>query len=186
MYEHEHEDQEQLRARFHQTLITLFKIEDASGIEIFTMIHRITHLSPMLDSQPSDELDISGPRWRLMLSLLIQEQFGYTEGITPTVLSHAQRVSKNTISALLRGLEEQGLIQRNLDPKDLRIFRIQLTQAGRELLLNTAPKRLERLNQLVSGLSPQERAQIKQLLEKLLNSLSTQLHDSEENRIPVE
>lgn len=186
MHDHGKQDREQMRARFYQTLITLFNIEDTNGIEIFSAIHRITHLGEMLDSQPPDELDLSGPRWRLMLSLLIQEQYGNTEGLTPTVLSHAQRVSKNTISSLLRGLEEQGLIQRNLDPKDLRIFRIQLTQAGRELILDSAPKRLEKLNQLVSGLTPVERTQIKQLLEKLLNSLSTQLHDSEENRIPVE
>ncbi len=104
---------------------------------------------------------------------------GKPEGITPTELSHFQRVSKNTISALLRGLEEQGLIQRNLDSEDLRVFRIQLTDAGRALVLNTAPNRIAGLNKLLSGLNPEEREQLILLLEKLRLELKACVHHPE-------
>lgn len=154
----------------------LFHIEDTSGIVLFSTLQRIAHLSEILDCHPSDELDLSGPRWRLLLRLFAEEQMGKAEGLTPTVLSRSQRVSKNTISALLRGLEDQGLIQRVLDPKDLRVFRIQLTPAGRKLVMDTAPQRIEGLNQLLSGLNPEERIQLSALLEKLLHSLVTKVN----------
>ncbi len=114
-----------------------------------------------------------------MLRLLFEEQMGSPEGITPTVLSHSQRVSKNTISALLRGLEEQGLIQRNLDPKDLRVFRIQLTPTGRNLIMATAPGWVNDLNQMVSGLTPQEREQLFTLVNKLQHSLMSRVRAPE-------
>jgi DNA-binding MarR family transcriptional regulator len=106
-----------------------------------------------------------------MMRLLVEEEMGNPEGVTPTVLSHFQRVSKNTVSALLRGLEEQGLIQRDLDPADLRVFRIQLTNAGRELVLKTTPRRIEWINELLGGLEPEERVQLAALLEKLSRTL---------------
>lgn len=149
----------------------VFKIEDTSGIELFGVLHRVAHISEVLDSQRFGDYALSGPRWRLLMRLLAEEHMGNQDGITPTALSHGQRVSKNTISALLRGLEEQGLIQRNLDPSDLRVFRIQLTDAGRDLLLNTAPQRLELLNQLLSGFRKEEVRQLIDLLEKLQSNL---------------
>ena len=91
------------------------------------------------------------------MCLIGDEQLGRKEGITPTLLSRYQSVSKNTISALLRGLEEQGFIQRALDPVDHRIFRIQLTPAGRQFVQTTSPDRMMYLNQLVSGLKVDER-----------------------------
>jgi DNA-binding MarR family transcriptional regulator len=129
----------------------------------------LRHMAHMCE--PPDDKDLSGPRWRIMLHLLGQEHGGNTAGPTPTDLSNTQRVSKNTISALLRGLEEQGLIQRTLDPADYRVFRIQLTQAGREMIYATGPKRLKRLNQMASGLTREERTQLMALLEKLHRSM---------------
>lgn len=172
---------EQIRARIHSQVKTLFNIEDTRGIELFITLHHITLMSDTMDNQTFGDLDLSVPRWRLLLRLLIEEQLGNLEGLNPTVLSHSQQVSKNTISALLRGLEEKGLIQRNLDPQDLRYFRIQLTQAGRELILATAPRRIESLNRLLAGLSSEELVQLTGLLEKLQRSLLIQIHPDQEN-----
>ena len=127
-------DRDHVHTHIHDQLKTLFNIEDSSGMELFIMLQRVAHLSRLLDAQSGDDLELSGPRWRLLLRLLIEEEQGNSAGLTPTVLSQSQRVGKNTISALLRGLEAQGLIQRTLDSADLRTFRIQLTQAGRDYL----------------------------------------------------
>lgn len=172
---------DQVRTQIHEHLKTLFNIEDSSGIELFVMLQRAAHLSTLLDTQLGDDRELSAPRWRLLLRLLIEEELGNRAGISPTVLSQSQRVSKNTISALLRGLEAQGLIQRTLDATDLRAFRIQLTQAGRDYLHGTAPRRIEGHNRLLSGLDPQEREQLAVLLEKLLRSLIKQCHHPQED-----
>ncbi len=95
-------------------------------------------------------------------------------GLTPTELSQFQQVSKNTISSLLRGLEEQGYIQREIDPKDLRVFRIHLTEAGRQLILSMGPKRVQGLNQLLVDMSDDEKTLLIQLLHTLRISLEKQ------------
>lgn len=172
-------DWDQVRIRIHDHLKTLFDIEDSSSIELFVMLQRVAHLSRLLDDQSIGEMGLSGPRWRLLLRLLVEEELGNRAGLTPTLLSRSQRVSKNTISALLRGLEAQGLIQRALDAADLRAFRIQLTPAGRDYLRSTTPRRLEGLNRLLSALDPREREQLTALLEKLQRSLLCQYHRNE-------
>jgi len=172
-------DRDHVHTHIHDQLKTLFNIEDSSGIELFIRLQRVAHLSRLLDAEPGDDMELSGPRWRLLLRLRIEEEQGNSAGMNPTVLSRSQRVSKNTISALLRGLETQGLIRRALDSADLRAFRIQLTQAGRDYLLNTTPRRLEGLNRLLSGLDPREREELTVLLEKLERSLWDHCHHNE-------
>jgi DNA-binding MarR family transcriptional regulator len=172
-------DQDKFREKMLAFTREISKIADTSGIELFGLLHRTAHISEMLDNQAFGDFAISGPRWRLLMRLLADEHLGNRDGITPTALSHGQRVSKNTISALLRGLEEQGLIQRTLDPNDLRVFRIQLTDAGRELIFTTAPQRMNGLNQLLAGFSPQETRQLIELLERLQTSLLDAVNEKE-------
>lgn len=154
---------------------TIFHIEDMSGVELFTTLARVSQLFEMFDSLQFIEQDVSLPRWRLLLHLFIAEQMGNTAGLTPTELSQFRQVNKNTISALLRGLEGQGFILREIDPKDLRLFRIHLTQAGRKIILNTAPQRIDGLHQMLSGLSEAEIVQLTLLLNKLRSSLEGQV-----------
>jgi DNA-binding MarR family transcriptional regulator len=122
---------------------------------------------------------LSAPRWALLMRLAAEEERGNHE-TTPTELSRSQNVTKNTISALLRGLEDQGFISRELDADDRRIFRIQLTPAGRELLRSTAPQRISQLNQFASHLSSGEQTQLIDLLGKLYCSLVTEMHHQED------
>lgn len=176
MHPHADPGWSQIRLQIHDHLKTLFDVEDSSGIELFIMLQRVAHLSRLLDDQLGGDDGLSGPRWRLLLRLRVEEEFGDSAGVTPTVLSRSQRVSKNTISALLRGLEAQGLIQRALDPADLRAFRIQLTPAGRAHLHNATPRRVAGLRQLLAALTLQEQEQLTALLEKLQRALLEQYH----------
>lgn len=177
---------DRIRAQFHTQFKTLFDIEDSGAIELFILLQRTAHLSRLLDDQIGGAEGLSGPRWRLLLRLRGEEACGDDAGLTPTELSRSQRVSKNTISALLRGLEAQGLIQRALDPDDLRAFRIQLTQAGRAHLHDATPRRVEGLRRLLAGLTPQEQEQLAALLAKLQRSLLDQYHHAEESEPPSE
>ncbi|MHB1384583.1 MAG: MarR family winged helix-turn-helix transcriptional regulator [Bellilinea sp.] len=167
-----------IRPKIHEHLKKYFDIENSSGLELFVLLQRTAHMSRLLDTQLGDEIEISGPRWRLLLNLLVDEEMGNTTGLTPTAISLTQHVSKNTISVLLRGLETQGLIQRTLDSNDLRTFRIQLTQAGREYLRQNVPHRMENLNQLLSGLDPLEQEQLAKLLTKMQRSLAEKIHSN--------
>lgn len=144
---------------------------DTRGIEI---AHAVRMMARVLDhtvTHSAEFGELSGPRLGILLRLMREEHNGNTAGISPTTISHFQDVKKNTITALLKGLEENGLIERSPDPEDRRGFLIRITPAGRELVLSTAPNRFRFMNQIVSVLDREEQAELIRLLEKLQISL---------------
>jgi DNA-binding MarR family transcriptional regulator len=164
---------ERMRTHMRTQAKLLTGLEDTSGIEMLSMMRMVMNLYESIECERTGGGELSGPRMGLLLRLTAEEQAGNYQGITPTALSKSQQVNKNTISALLRGLEDQGLIQRTLDPEDRRLFRIQLTPAGREWVKVFFPKRMVFLNQIASGLNAEERLQLTALLAKLYRSLLT-------------
>jgi len=163
------------RDRDRRILEALFHADDARALMLMGLLQRTAHLFGLLYSCSGDDLELSGSRWMLLLRLYMEEQHGNTASLTPTTLSHMRRLSRNAISSLLRGLEAQGLIERMVDPDDLRAFRIHLTHAGRAYVQESAPARLESLRDLLSGIKPQEQAHLVALLEKLHQSLLAQI-----------
>ncbi len=166
-----HELRSQWREHIREHVGALTGVEDTTGLELVAMIRGLANLYEAVEVPPEDAIDLSGPRWLLLLRLMAEERVGSGDGLTPTGLSHFQNVSKNTISSLLRGLEEQGLIQRAIDPEDKRLFRIQLSERGRSLMAVAAPQRIRYLNCLVSGLTTDEKDQLFTLLGKLYHSV---------------
>lgn len=157
------------RAVFSQAMAEL-GIQDTHGVEMLRLIKMAANAYDTILADRMRAEDISEPRWRVLLRLWREEKCG-GEWLSPTQLSHAQRLSKNTISAHLRALEEQGLIERQLDADDLRQFRIRLTDSGRELIRRSTPGHMAFLNQLTADLSPSEIDTLQQLLHKLHHSL---------------
>jgi DNA-binding MarR family transcriptional regulator len=146
---------------------------DTTGMELAHLVRMVSNLYQAIGDEHLQDSEVSGPRWGLLLRLRREELHGDLDGCSPTHLSRCQSVSKNTISALVRGLEEQGLIERALDPEDRRGFRIRLSDAGRRLVADTAPLHLRYLNELVAGLAPDEQAQLAALLQKLYRALAS-------------
>jgi DNA-binding MarR family transcriptional regulator len=144
-----------------------------TGLELFRWLHMVTNAYVGAADEHLRASGLSGPRWVLLLRLLAEERCGCGEGVSPTHLSQRQNVSKNTISVLLRGLEEQGLIERSLVPDDRRAFHIHLTDAGRALVEATAPEHIAFLNAVASSLTAEESAQLIGLLQKLYRPLSS-------------
>jgi DNA-binding MarR family transcriptional regulator len=145
-------------------------ITEMHGLDLMRQIKMLSHLYGMLISAHMRDAQLSGPRWRLLLHLHMAEQMGQTS-LSPTELSRLQLVTKNTISSLLRSLEDQGLIERTLDPRDRRQFQIRLTAEGRELIRSSTPEHVIYLNQLAGDLTPDEITQLDGLLHKLRTSL---------------
>jgi DNA-binding MarR family transcriptional regulator len=146
---------------------------DTTGLELMRLVHMVANAYESAVDGQLRSAELSGPRWGLLLRLLAEERFGCLNGVSPTRLSHHQNVSKNTISALLRGLEEQGLIERTLDLADRRVFQIRLTDMGRQIVQDSTPGHIAFLNALAADLTAEERTQLTELLEKLHRSLVT-------------
>ncbi|CAN5873987.1 hypothetical protein BH10CHL1_BH10CHL1_44150 [soil metagenome] len=157
------------RQTFHQ-LLAAHGITDVHGVELLRLVHMVTNTYENVVGAVGGNEKLSAPRWRLLMRLLVEERAGGSY-VYPTELSKSQAVSKNTISAHLRALEEQGLIIRELDPQDRRQFRIHLSEAGRTLIQNGTPKFMTYLNKLTADLTGPEVEQLQALLWKLHGSL---------------
>lgn len=156
-----------LRQRIHAHLSDLAGREDLQGLEIAGLIRRLANAYEICHERHMAECDLSGPRLGLLMRLEWEERRGNQNGVRPTELSLNQRVSRNTISALLNGLEARGLIERRLDPEDRRSFRIRLTDRGRRIVSEHAPRLIDNHNRLAAALTPAEQNQLIDLLTRL-------------------
>ena len=144
---------------------------DTRGIEIAHDLRVLGKLFELAVARAPEYGELSGPRLGILLRLLREDEKGNKAGINPTRLSHYQSVNKNTITALLKGLEESGWVERNPDPADRRAALVRITPAGRDLVLSTAPLRFEYMNSITSCLDDTERDYLLELLARLRQCL---------------
>jgi DNA-binding MarR family transcriptional regulator len=114
--------------RLHSAAIHLLRSVRASDVETGLSPYRLSVLSVLV---------FGGPR-------------------TPSELAAAEQVRLPTISALVRGLEEDGLVRRAADPADGRVVRLSATAKGRRILERGRDRRLDNLEELLVPLTREE------------------------------
>ncbi|MCO5177644.1 MAG: MarR family transcriptional regulator [Thermomicrobiales bacterium] len=85
-----------------------------------------------------------------------------------TDLAAALGVAQNTVTAACKRLEARELITRQRTTQDERVVQVALTEAGAARVDAWRAYRHEAYANLVSGLSPDEQAQLQQLLDRVL------------------
>ena len=90
---------------------------------------------------------------------------------THSQLADATGVTKGTVTGLIDGLESDGYVRRFPCENDRRVSLIEMTREGHALLQRIMPSHLQRLSELMSGLSKDERKTLIELLEKTRTSL---------------
>ncbi len=188
---HEKEDQfEKMREHLTKHLLSMTNGVDIKGLELSSLIRMLANYYAAIVAHKMVPGELSGPRMGILIRLLVAEKSGNLDGINPTALSHFQNVKKNTISSLLRGLEESGYVERNLDPNDKRVFLIRITEKGRKMMETVGPQRLTMMNDLASDLTDDEKTQLIFLLEKLRKSMKKRVdfpfHPTPENDVDPE
>jgi DNA-binding MarR family transcriptional regulator len=88
-----------------------------------------------------------------------------------TTLCDMMRLTQNTVVTWLNELEDAGYVARIRDPEDRRKHNVALTEKGATALerAETELRRLE--DEALSGLSADERGQLRKLLAKALDAL---------------
>jgi len=120
------------------------------------------------------ELATVGLTWaklRLLMHLSRQEHIKGSAGAQPSELSEMQDVSRNTVSALINGLEAEGLVTRELHGSDRRKLVIGLTPKGRAILKSQLGAHLEFVNQCFDVFDRPQRDTLLDLLACLNTSL---------------
>ena len=96
-----------------------------------------------------EPMGLTHPQYLVMLALWEQSPR------TVAGLGRALELEPATLSPLLKRLEASGLIKRNRDPRDERMLRVELTDAGvalREQALTIPPRIIQRLGLELSEL----------------------------------
>jgi len=92
-------------------------------------------------------------------------------------------LAPRTVTETLDGMERNGLIRREPDPKDRRAKRIVITEAGQQAVAATEPIRRELIGQVMGTLTTQERESLASILGKLEAAV---LSAEEEENPPAE
>lgn len=109
-------------------------------------------------------LDI--PAWRVLATLGFRK-----DACSAQYVAECTRTHKSTISRAVTALMQRGFIERVENENDRREFRLRLTRKGRVLYEELFPRLLQREQEILAGLSAQERRDFAVLLGKLEASL---------------
>lgn len=155
------------RKRFLEFVHKVSPTADPTSVLLFvSLMHAKNHLS-MASEKSLGTAGLSWPKLRLLMSLHRQEQHGEGSGMQPSELSDLQGISRNTVSALIAGLEEDGLISRELHDTDRRKFLIRLTPEGRKVLKSKLEGHFRFLTRCFDEFTPTERQTLLDLLTRL-------------------
>jgi DNA-binding MarR family transcriptional regulator len=103
----------------------------------------------------------------LLLALLNRDP---DKPMAASALASRLTVTKQTMTALLEGLEADGLISRTRDESDRRVSLVQMTPAGRKLLTRTMPEMFELHIEAMRGLTREEQRMLAGLVRKAYES----------------
>ncbi len=146
---------------------SLFTTSDPRAARLMDQFWRVSHRMFRLGEASLNESGLSYAQYRLLLLLLFEEWLGNNDGMNPSTISDQQGKGRNTISALIRGLEDDGLVERRLDERDRRRFSIALTEAGRQRVRQHANLHMRFVGDLFAAFTPEEMETLSALLTKL-------------------
>jgi DNA-binding MarR family transcriptional regulator len=136
---------------------------DVSAISSFLHLLRVaTDLSIALDSCLSKHGLLQGRWW--VLILLMRED---NKTSTPSTLADKAGVSRATMTGLIDGLEQNGLVERVFDQDDRRSVFIRLTASGQAKLDAVMPDYYQRLRDCMRGLDETRRRQLNAILDTI-------------------
>lgn len=155
------------REQFMQFIRLLSPNSDPRVFELMGLMRSVAHALYQLGEESLDETGLSVAQYRILTHLLFSEQMEDRPSLNPSELSERHGTSRNTVSALIRSLEDGQLIVRALDVQDRRKFNICLTPAGRELVQDNARRHFNAIDAAFNALSADEITTFIKLLQKL-------------------
>lgn len=136
-------------------------------IRLMAQLRLLAHALSLTSEESLRDSGLSPAQYRLLMGLLFYEHVEGRPALNPSEISRMQGTSRNTISALIRALEDDGYVRRTLDPQDRRKFNIELTDGGRAVVHNHAPRHFSTLEAAFAGLSAADADQLSALFDKI-------------------
>lgn len=92
---------------------------------------------------------------------------GAAAGLRQKQLTEAMRINASSMSEFIGHLEDDGYVERNVDPSDKRATLISLTEKGRARACELQDERRDKLDLIFSPLTEKEQKELLRLLKKL-------------------
>lgn len=86
-------------------------------------------------------------------------------------LARQLQISPAAVATSLKSLEKGGYIRREAEEQDARRKRVYLTEKGRQAVVGCQESFRAVADRMLAGFSPQEREQLRQFRERMLNNL---------------
>jgi len=144
---------------------------DPESLRLMDSLRKTSHAVYRAGEDSLAEAGISYARFRLLMHLLFAEEIDGRSELNPSEISEKQGISRNTVSSLIRELENEELIDRHLDKKDRRRFKIRLTENGRLRVHNHASEHFQCIANSFSSLTTDEQETLAHLLNKINEQL---------------
>ncbi len=145
---------------------------DPTSVMLFGQVLRANQQLTQAAERHLGTAGLSWAKFRMLMNLQRGESHGAAPGMHPSKLSDMQGISRNTASALIASLEEDGFVSRELYDTDRRKFVIRLTPEGRKVLRTKLDAQFKFVTRCFSGYSAAERETFLNLLLRLNKSLA--------------
>ena len=140
---------------------------DPKTVRLMDSMRRVSHALYQLSESSLASAGLTFARFRLLMGLLTSEALDGRDELNPSEISVKLGISRNTVSTLIRELEQEGLIERHLDHSDRRRFNIRLTTAGQTLVRENASQHYHIIAGCFDVLSSTEQESLSGILAKL-------------------
>lgn len=135
----------------------------------YSISYRVKILGQLLGRKFQEQLEPLGltPFHWVVLCCLWEE-----DGLATCSIGERLQQVGGTLTGVLDRMEERELIRRERDSRDRRIWRIWLTEAGKQLEHVLLPIAMELREQAMRGISHDERERFSQLLDQAIANMT--------------
>ena len=117
-------------------------------------------------------IEISGGQGRILFILW------KTDNLTISEISEKTSLAKNTVSVVINGMVNKGIVDRNINPQNRRQTIVSLTEYAKSLQVKYEAVSQQMNTLFYHGFSVKEQKQFEQYLARILETLTKNLHTS--------
>ncbi|WP_284734849.1 MarR family winged helix-turn-helix transcriptional regulator [Sphingosinicella terrae] len=148
------------------------------------LVHDVSRLRRTVVDKALGPLGITRSQWWVLANLSRHDG----EGMMQTELARVLDIGKVALGGLLDRLESNGYVARKPDPVDRRAKRIEMTDAGADLLAAIQDRAAALNRQMMAGITAQEIAATEDILHRMkqrLLEMDSQLRTNSEDIVPA-
>jgi DNA-binding MarR family transcriptional regulator len=162
-----------LEQKYRQRMHALIGDHEAGTLNVFRNLMKASGMVGALHEKRLARHNLSTAKMRLLFWLAMRDE----EGLMPSELGKMQGIMPNTVTSLVSGLRDAGLVEQGSHPDDRRKKIIRITAAGKAAIRELAPSHNEFIELVFAHLTHEQLDTLNTLLLSLIDR-ARQLEES--------